>query len=71
MVLSRAFPAAAAQYVSLVGIIPGAFLVVGEDFVGRLDLGEEGGGAFCVAMVAVWVQLEGFPAICLLEPTES
>jgi hypothetical protein len=50
-----------------VGIVPGAFLVVGEDFVCRLDLGEEGSGAFGVAMVAVRVQFEGLFAICLFE----
>jgi hypothetical protein len=34
-------------------IIPGAFLVVREDLVCGSDFGEEGGGAFDVAIVAV------------------
>lgn len=55
------------QDVPLVGIVPGALLVVGEDLVGSLDFGEEGGGALDVAVVAVGVQLEGLFAICLLE----
>ena len=43
-----------------VGIIPGPFLWVREDFVSGLDLGEEFCGALDVAVVAVWMQLEGF-----------
>jgi hypothetical protein len=46
-----------------VGVIPGALLRVREDFVGGLDFGEEGGGAFDVAIVAVGVEFEGFSAV--------
>jgi hypothetical protein len=49
-------------------IVPGALLGVGEDFVGGLDFGEEGGCAFDVAVVAVGVELERFPAVCFLDP---
>jgi len=45
------------------GVVPGAFLWIGEDFVGGEDLGEEGGGSFCVAVVAVGVEEEGFAAV--------
>jgi hypothetical protein len=42
-------------------------LIIREDFVGRLDLGEQGRGAFCVAMVAIGVEFERLLAVCLLE----
>jgi hypothetical protein len=48
-------------------IVPGALLGVGEDFVGRLDFGEEGGCAFDVAVVAVGVEFEGFLAVGFLD----
>jgi hypothetical protein len=67
VVFSRTFPATTPQYVSFVGVIPGAFLVVGKDFVRGLDLGEEGSGAFGVAMVAVGMEFERFLAICFFE----
>jgi hypothetical protein len=67
VVLGRAFPTTTPQDVSFVGIVPGAFLVVGEDFVCRLDLGKEGSGALRVAMVAVGVEFQGLLAVCLLQ----
>jgi hypothetical protein len=67
VVFGGPLPAATPQYVSLMRVIPGALLLVGEDFVRGLDLGEEGGGAFRVAMVAVGVEFERLFAICLLE----
>lgn len=39
-----------------VGIVPGAFLWVREDFVGGLDFGEEGGGFGNIVVIAVWVE---------------
>lgn len=57
-----------AQYLPLVRIVPGAFLGVGEDFVGDLDFCEEFGGALDVAIVAVGVQLESLSAVRLLDP---
>lgn len=56
------------QYVSFVRIVPGALLRIGQDLVGGLDFGEEGGGALGVAIVAVGVELEGFSAVCFLDP---
>jgi hypothetical protein len=53
VVLGGTLPAATAQYVALVRIVPGAFLVVREDFVCGAHFGEEGGSAFDVAIVAV------------------
>jgi len=53
----------AAQDAGFVRVVPGAFLGVGEDFVGGLDFGEEGGGALDVAIVAVGVEFEGFAAV--------
>jgi hypothetical protein len=38
-----------------VGIVPGALLLVRQDLVRMLDVGEEGCGAFDVAVVAVGV----------------
>lgn len=61
------FAISAAENVAFVRIIPGAFLGVGEDFVGNLDLSEEGGGAFDVAEVAVGMEFEGFFAIGAFE----
>jgi hypothetical protein len=55
------------QYVSLVSIVPGAFLGIGEDLVGGLDVGEEGGGAIRVAIVAVGVEFEGLFAVGFLD----
>lgn len=71
MVFSRTFPTTTPQYVSFVGIIPGTLLVVGEDFVGGLDLGEEGSGAFGIAMVAIGMEFERFLAICFFESGEG
>lgn len=49
-------------------IVPGALLRIGEDFVGGLDFGEEGGGAVGIAIVAVGMELEGFSAVGFLDP---
>jgi len=54
-VVVAALALGAPQDVALVGIVPGALLGVGEDLVGGLDVGEEGGGAVRVAIVAVGV----------------
>jgi hypothetical protein len=67
VVLGRAFPVPTAQYIALVRIVPGALLLVREDLIGGLDLGEEGRRAIGVAMVAVGVQFERLPAIGLFE----
>jgi hypothetical protein len=67
VVLGRSFPTTTPQYVSLVRIVPGALLFVGKDLVRGLDLGEEGGGAFGVAMVAVGMELERLFAVRFLE----
>ena len=67
MVLGGAFPVPTAQYIALVRIVPGALLLVGEDFIGGLDVSEEGRRAISIAMVAVGVQFECLPAVCLLE----
>jgi hypothetical protein len=48
-------------------IVPGAFLVIREDFVCGSYFGEECGGAFDVAIVPVGMQFERFLAIRLLE----
>jgi hypothetical protein len=42
-------------------------LLVGEDFVCGLDLGEESRGTFGVAMVAVGVEFERFLSVRLFE----
>jgi hypothetical protein len=68
VVLAAALATAAAQNVALVGIVPGALLVVGEDLVCRLDVGKQSGRALDVAIVAVRVELEGLAAVCLFEP---
>jgi hypothetical protein len=68
VVLAAALTAAAAQDVALVGIVPGALLVVGEDLVGGLDVCKQGGCALDVAIVAVGMELEGLAAVCLFEP---
>jgi hypothetical protein len=52
-----------------VRIVPSALLLVRQDLVCVLDIGEEGGGALDVAIVAVGVQFERFPAVRLLEST--
>jgi hypothetical protein len=67
VVLSRTFPTTTPQYVSFVCIVPGTFLLVGEDFVCGLDLGEESRGTFGVAMVAVGVEFERFLSVRLFE----
>jgi len=46
-----------------VGVVPGTFLRVREDFVGGENLGEESGGGFCVAVIAIGVEEEGFAAV--------
>lgn len=43
---------------------------VGENFVGGLDFGEEGGCTFDVAIVAVRVEFERFAAVGFLDPEE-
>jgi hypothetical protein len=52
------------QDIAFVGIIPGAFVLVGEDLVGDLDFGEEGCGTFDVTEVAIGMQLECLLAVC-------
>jgi hypothetical protein len=68
VVLIAALALGPPQYVSLVGIVPGALLRVGEDLVGGLDVGEKGGGAIRVAIVAVGVEFEGLFAVGFLDP---
>lgn len=51
------------QYGRFVGVIPSAFLRVGENFVGCLDLGEFPCGFFFCTIVAIRVQVEGSAAI--------
>jgi hypothetical protein len=70
VILSRTFPTTTPQYVPFVCIVPSAFLVVGKDLICGLDLGEEGRGAFGIAMVAVGMEFERFLAICFLESVE-
>ena len=55
------------QDVAFVGIVPGTFLGVGENLVGRLNVGEEGGGAIRVAIIAVGVEFEGLFAVGFLD----
>ena len=55
----------------LVAVVPCALLGVGENFVGRLDLGEEAGGVFDVAVIAVGVEFEGFAAVGFFDSVGS
>lgn len=49
------------------GVVPGSFLGIGEDFVGRLDFGEFGGCAFDVAKVSVGVEFKSLSSVCFLD----
>jgi hypothetical protein len=53
VVLRRSFTGTTPQYVSLVCIVPGAFLVIREYLVCGSNLSEEGSGALDVAIVAI------------------
>lgn len=53
------------------GVVPGAFLGVREDFVCALDFGELFCCDFDVAVVAVGVELEGFAAVCFFDSFEE
>lgn len=49
-------------------VVPGALLRIREYLVSRLNFCEELGRFFDVAIVAIWMELQGFLSVGLLDP---
>lgn len=59
----------AAEDGGFMGVIPGAFLRVGQDFVGGLDFGESNRGFFFCTVVAIGMKVEGATAVGFFDST--
>lgn len=53
------------------GVVPCTLLGIGENLVGRLNFGKKPRGLLDVSVVAIRVQFEGLPSICLFDPVEG